>query len=260
EKDILFKTIGRAKIVLSNVSYLRADVYFHGGLPRRDEWECGEKHSDNKHECQHEDGHKHESEEEHEHDSGHVCGPDCKHEHDPTGTAYPRAPQRTRQNDCKKDVFKPLFNPLAQLAKKIELHEHRHLSGMEERETLPWFYYAAKLNPHHIKAYVLGGYCAGSCLGRPDEGIIFLREGLRYNPDSWEIHAEIGNLYYKEKKDSEKAIIYYEKARGCFTDTIPDKYERRNMLVFLRESYKKQGEVLKAQDVHKEILKYFPEN
>ena len=160
----------------------------------------------------------------------------------------------------KKHISKPLYNPLAQLSKKIELHEHRHLSGMEERETLPWFYYAAKLDPHNIKAYVLGGYCAGSCLGRPDEGIIFLREGLRYNPDSWEIHAEIGNLYYKEKKDCEKAIIYYEKARGCFTDTIPDKYERRNMLVFLRESYKKQAEVLKAENVHKEILKYFPEN
>ena len=251
EKDILFKTIGQAKIILSNISYLRADVYFHGGLHRRCEWGQEKKpHSDNKHECKKKNAHgdKHDCEE--EHGSEHVCGPDCKHEGHPTGTA---------QNDCKKHVFKPLYNPLAELAKKIELHQHRHLSGMENKETLPWFYYAVKLNPHHIKAYVIGAYCMWMDLEKTDEAMVFLKEGLRHNPDSWEIYAEIGTIYYKKKEDYQKAVIHYEKAREFFTDEDPDKYERRTILVFLRECYKKQGEVLKAEDVQKEILEYFPE-
>ena len=250
-KDILFKTIGRAKIALSNMSYLRADEYFHGGVERRAEWgqECisqsdahEHKHEDahgHEHEHEHEQGHKHE----HKHDHGHVCGPECEHEHHDKGY-----------------ISKPRFNPLPRLAEKIELHEHRHLSGMQEKETLPWFYYAAKLNPQNVKAYVVGGYCVASCLDRPDEGIRFLREGLRYNPDSWEIYAEIGNIYYREKENYQEAIIYYEKARSLFTDEVPDKYERRNILIFLRECYEKTGDDLKAEDIHEEVLKYFPEN
>ena len=213
EKDILFKTIGEAKILFSNISYITADIYFHGGLGGFTEKE---------EECISHPG------EPHEH----------AHEHIPV----------------------PRVNFLAKLAEKIELHGHRHLSGAEEKETLPWFYYATKLNPHNIDAYVVGGYWAGMMLDRPDEGIRFLKEGLRYNPDSWKIHAEIAKIYFKKKEDYEKAIIYYEKAHSLITSKNADRYDKRGVLTFLGVCYEKKGEKSKAIDVYREILKDFPDN
>ena len=212
EKDILFKTIGEAKILLSDVSYITADIYFHGGRGGFTEEEKCISHPD--------EHHKH------------------VHEHIPA----------------------PKFNLLARLAQKLEFHEHRHLSGEEGKEALPWFYYAAKLNPHNIDAYVVGAYWVGSQLDRPDDGIRFLKEGLRHNPDSWKIHAEIGNLYSKKKGDYKKAITYYETARSLITWEDADKYDRRTVLTFLAACYEKAGDNLKAIDIYKEILKDFPGN
>jgi len=213
EKDILFKTIGEAKILLSDISYITADIYFHGGRGKffEEEEEC-------------------------------VSHPGEPHEH-----AY-------------KHIHAPKFNLLARLAEKLKFHEHRHLAGEEEKETLPWFYYAAKLNPHNIDAYVVGGYWAGSMLDRPDEGIRFLKEGLRHNRDSWRIYAEIGNLYFKMKEDYGKAIIYYEKAHSLITCKDADKYDRRTVLTFLAACYEKAGDNLKAINIYREILTDFPNN
>ena len=202
EKDILFKTIGEAKILLSDMSYITADIYFHGGL------------------------------------FSHPAEP---HEH------------------AHKHIHAPKFNLLARLAEKLEFHEHRHLSGEEVKEILPWFYYAVKLNPHNIEAYVIGGYWAGLMLDKLDEGVRFLKEGLRHNPDSWEIHGEIANLY-KVKEDYEKAISYYGKAHSLITRKNSDKFDRRVVLTFLGVCYEKTGDNLKAINTYREILKDFPDN
>ena len=211
EKDILFKTIGEAKTLLSDVSYITADIYFHGGIGGFTEEEC-------------------------------ISHPGEPHEH------------------SHKHIHAPKFNLLARLSEKIELHEHRHLSGIEKKETLPWFYYAAKLNPHNIDAYVVGGYWAGIMLDRPDEGIKFLKDGIRHNPDSWKIHSEIGNLYYKKKEDYGRAIVYYEKAHSLFIKENADRYDRRGVLTFLSVCYEKTGDNLKAINIYREILKDFPGN
>lgn len=214
EKDILFKTIGEAKVLLSDISYITADIYFHGGIGGFTE----------------------------EKGDGGVSHPEM-------------AP-----GPAKECISFPRFNLLAALAQKIEVHRHIHLSGTEAKETLPWFYYAARLNPNNIEAYVVGAYWAGTKLDRPNEAIKFLREGLRHNPDSWRLYAEIGNIYRKSKRDYEKAITYYEKARSLFASENSDRYDRREVLTFLGICYENIGDNINAIDVYQDILADFPGN
>jgi tetratricopeptide (TPR) repeat protein len=56
------------------------------------------------------------------------------------------------------------------------------------------------LDPHFIQAYDFGGYHLAINLDRPDEGLAFLDEGIRYNPSSFELLWEKGFILAQQKK------------------------------------------------------------
>lgn len=89
---------------------------------------------------------------------------------------------------------------------------HTHLSNGQEGEILPWLKLSADLDPTRIETYVTAAYWLRTTLKKPDEAEEFLRQGLRANPDSYEILLELGRIDFYNKGDTRVARNLYELA------------------------------------------------
>ncbi len=85
-------------------------------------------------------------------------------------------------------------------------------SPSPEREILPWLRLSAELDPQRVETYTVSAYWLRSRLGKVDEAEQFLREGLRANPDSFEILFELGRVLYENRKDAAHARNVWELA------------------------------------------------
>lgn len=92
------------------------------------------------------------------------------------------------------------------------ISEHTHLEGGNEREILPWLKLSAELDPQRIETYTVSSYWLRKRLGKVDEAEAFLREGIRNNPNSYELLQELGKLYYENRQDTARARNLWELA------------------------------------------------
>src|SRR5882724_10208049 len=76
--------------------------------------------------------------------------------------------------------------------RNFKITQHTHLEAGNERELLPWLRLAADLDPQKVDTYTVGAFFLRDHLHLPDQAEVFLREGLRNNPDSAEILFELG--------------------------------------------------------------------
>ena len=83
--------------------------------------------------------------------------------------------------------------------------EHTHLKAGQERELLPWLKLSAELDPQRVEAYTVGAYFLQKHLHKPAEAEEFLREGLRNNPQSYDILYALGRLYLDEYHQPDRA-------------------------------------------------------
>ncbi|MCX6925946.1 MAG: hypothetical protein NT154_22480 [Verrucomicrobia bacterium] len=81
---------------------------------------------------------------------------------------------------------------------------HTHLQNNQEREILPWLKLSAELDPQKIETYTVATYGLRD-MGKFKEAEDFLREGMRNNPDSYEILLELGRLYYENYREPDRA-------------------------------------------------------
>lgn len=219
EKDMLYKILGETRKLLSDYAHQKGDEYLHGGIVAIDKSKC----------------------EEIAHMSVHKEG---SHEHP--------------HKDDKETSGIPKLNILFRLGEIMHITEHIHLHGEEEKELLPWFHYAVRLDPENINAYVLGGYWIGRRLDKPDEAIKFLEEGLSHNPDSWQIYTQLGEIYFINKKDYKQALANLQKSCDLLTDGNSDKYNKREVYTFTAASYEKLGEIDRTIEFYKKMLDLFP--
>jgi tetratricopeptide (TPR) repeat protein len=89
--------------------------------------------------------------------------------------------------------------------------DHTHLQGGGEREILPWLRLSAELDPQKVETYTVAAYWLRD-LGKVQEAESFLREGLRSNPDSYEILFELGRLYNDNYHETARARNVWELA------------------------------------------------
>jgi tetratricopeptide (TPR) repeat protein len=101
--------------------------------------------------------------------------------------------------------------------------EHTHLAGGQEREILPWLRLSAELDPQRVDTYTVAAYWLRQRLGKTGEARDFLREGLRNNPDSYEILYELGQLYYENDHDAARARNVWELALRKWSEQEPSK-------------------------------------
>ena len=78
------------------------------------------------------------------------------------------------------------------------------------REILPWMKLSAELNPQLVESYTVGAYWLRQ-INRNEEALEFLRQGLRANPDSYQILYELGRCY-ETANDTNKARNVWELA------------------------------------------------
>lgn len=226
QEDILYRILGNIGNIFSDYSYINADVYYHGGI-----YNIGQE----------EDKHM-------EHGADNVLINN--------GKEYRNTHIINEKGEKTKAISK--LNILAYIGEKAHISEHIHLHGDEKRELIPWLYYAVRLNPNNINAYVIGGYWIGRQLQEPNEAIKFLKEGLTNNPNSWKIYNQIGNIYFTEKEDYKQALFNFQKANKLLTDTNSDKFDQRDVYTFTAACYEKLGEINKSMEFYNKVLMLFP--
>jgi tetratricopeptide (TPR) repeat protein len=219
-RDVPFfmQLLGEGGEILSNLSILQADLYFHGGVGHFDK----------------------------EHKEGLAIG---ETEEEALGEheciyAHTEKPSKA--------------NILFRISDEVNVSEHIHLHGDEAKEIVPWLYFATRVDPHNILAYTLTSYWVTEKLGKVEEGFDFLKEGLQNNPDSWEINAELGRMYYKYPKDYETAIRYLSRARILMKRAPHDKFQERYVLFYLALSYEALGQKREALEIYRYLNTVFP--
>ncbi len=109
--------------------------------------------------------------------------------------------------------------------------QHTHLEGGMEREILPWLKLSADLDPQRIDTYTVAAYWLRVRLGKVKEAEDFLREGLRANPNSYEILFELGRLYHDNDHDQTRARNLWELALRRWVEQKEAKKEPDKMLL-----------------------------
>ncbi|MGO8741516.1 MAG: tetratricopeptide repeat protein [Limisphaerales bacterium] len=109
------------------------------------------------------------------------------------------------EDEIKEDFLGKPKDWIDRFGRRFRITKHTHLGGGNEREMLPWLRLAADLDPQKIETYTVGAYFMRQHLNRPREAEAFLREGLRHNPNSYEILFELGRLYDENDHDTDRA-------------------------------------------------------
>ena len=97
------------------------------------------------------------------------------------------------------------------------------LSGSENvREILPWLKLAAALDPDKVQTYVVTSFWLRSRMNQVREAEEVLRDGLRHNPQSYEILYELGRLYSESYHDTDRARNVWEAAIRYWSELDTD--------------------------------------
>ena len=134
----------------------------------------------------------------------------------PKDSRHMTAKEGTKEDEEHERAMNFLGQPhdwLEAFGRHFMITEHTHLEGGRERELLPWLKLSAEMDPHRIDTYTVASYwLRGPGLNKPEEAEKFLREGLRRNPDSYEILFELGRLCKENYHDTNRARNIWELA------------------------------------------------
>jgi tetratricopeptide (TPR) repeat protein len=99
------------------------------------------------------------------------------------------------------------------------------------REILPWLELSAKLDPENIQTYTVTAYWLRERMHKVAEANQVLLEGLRNNPDSYDILFELGRLYSESYHDVGRARNVWELAARKWRALDPQA-QKDNPLIF----------------------------
>jgi tetratricopeptide (TPR) repeat protein len=130
------------------------------------------------------------------------------------------------------------------LGRNFAPNRHTHLSqggasgnmkASSVEEILPWLQLAADMNPQMIETYTVGAYWLSTDMHQPQKAIEFLRTGWKNNPDSYEILFALGQVYYEDYHDTNRARNVWELAAKKWRQLdAGEKTKTENKLVFER--------------------------
>ena len=115
--------------------------------------------------------------------------------------------------------------------RNFRITQHTHLEHHDEREILPWLRLAADLDPQKTETYTVGAFFLREHLNRADQAEAFLREGLRNNPDSYEILFELGRVYRDAYHDFDRARNVWQLGVKKFL-AQPDQKQKDDKLIY----------------------------
>jgi tetratricopeptide (TPR) repeat protein len=240
--DIL---IGDSRRLFANHVFAKADAYFHKGYyptifdPQK---EREESHMAGESEEATGDEHdEHEEEEQHVHDEN------CHHEEKNAG-GFLGEPK----------------DWIDRFGRNFFSSKHAHLEkDGDEREILPWLRLSAELDPQRVETYTISSYWLRSRLKKVDEAEKFLREGLRKNPDSYEIYFELGRIYNENRREPARARNLWEVALRKWhqqenEEKKPDEFVQEQIIGQLARLEEGEGNLGKALSYLEDLKKISP--
>ena len=137
---------------------------------------------------------------------------------------------------------------------------HRHLSGRECGEIMPWLWMSLRLDPMNVTNYLDTAYMLAKDLGMVDEAMDVLDEAQRNNPGSYLVYLGKSRIYAKADNRA-MARKYCDRALALAADSGDeevriDKRELLSRRAILREL---DGDVSGAIGDMQEIIALFPE-
>ncbi len=175
--DSLLKVLlGDGRRLFANHFFVKADVYFHSGY-YPSVFDQGVAPKNRSHMTEHETGQHDESE----------------HEREMAFLGPPR-------------------DWIERFGRHFLITKHTHLEAGKEREILPWLRLSAELDPQRVETYTVAAFWLRTRLGKVKEAEQFLHEGLRANPDSYELLFALGELYHENYHDAARARNVWELA------------------------------------------------
>jgi len=98
------------------------------------------------------------------------------------------------------------------------------------REILPWLKLSARLDPDDIQTYTVTAFWLRR-MHKEKEAEQVLREGLRNNPQSYEILFELGRLYKESYDDTGRARNVWELAARYWFNLSPDDQKENRLIL-----------------------------
>ena len=96
---------------------------------------------------------------------------------------------------------------------KADFYSHEYKGDWRsETDYMPLLKMITFLDPNFTQAYSFGGYHLAKNLDKQHEGIAYLKEGLQYNPNNYDINYTLAFIYFRKSKNYYGAMKYAEKA------------------------------------------------
>ena len=119
------------------------------------------------------------------------------------------------------------------------------------------------IDPHFVKAYDVGGYQLGIGLGKHEEAIKFLKEGIENNPDAFILYFDIGVIYVRVLKDCDNGLKWLEKAREKLLAHPPEdpwyfQFVMKSIYTFETRCYFDKGDYERALRTAEKIRDVWP--
>ena len=107
-----------------------------------------------------------------------------------------------------------------------------HEAHTDGTQVLPWFRVMTMSDPHYVRGYTLGGYWLNRFA--PEEAVPFLIEGIKNNPDAFQVHLMLGQAYLAQ-------------ARKKVDDLSNPTEDERALLLQARDAYRQAADSAMAQ-------------
>ena len=158
------------------------------------------------------------------------------------------------------ETFKKAYTDwVYKINSQVKVMEHIHLQGEETKEILPFLTTAVKLDPYNVPAILTTAYWLNSYFKKTDAAIEMLKQGLKDNPDAWEICSHLGLNYFKFKKNYAESAAYFKKSLEKMDKNNSNEIDHRDAYYYLAESYANQGLNRQALEAYQSALSNFSE-
>ena len=131
----------------------------------------------------------------------------------------------------------PLIGMIRRLHGETAPKVERIVQASDEKELLPWFVIAIRLNPHHIEAWRVGSYWYYRT-GDSRRAEELLRDAIRQNPNDYRLYLDRGILYHR-LKNWDGAVNDLETAQKLWKNNSEDApYDLKAIRIYLNDSRK----------------------
>ena len=157
------------------------------------------------------------------------------------------------------------LDPWSWINRRVHEQVDRHLAPDRAVEMLPWVWASCRASPNNVQAFQVGAFVLSSMVGKPEEGVRLLEEGVRKNPACADLDFSLGELLFNTLHDAKRAEPWFLSARAkCLPAEGPAGEDARVLkvraLFYLGYLAKQRGEMDRVRSYAEEAEALAPEH